>query len=248
MVLISFKKPGEVYGSPFRLPKQWIFDNYPNALKSFDFTLYFTNSVIYSVGTILITLILGSMFAYCVARMNWKFKSVALSYVALGLIIPAQVTIIPLFMLLRSLHIKDTHLGLILPYSAFALSLCVMMLYAFFRTVPKEMEEAAIMDGCNVYGAFFRIILPIIMPAIATQIVLIFMNTWNEFFMAFILTGQEEFRPLPIGLLNFFVGRGTPEWGMIGAVMVVSSVPTILVYLGFSEKIENALTAGAVLK
>ncbi len=248
MVNLSFKSKSEVYDNPFGLPKEWVFNNFGDALEKFNFLRYLSNSVIYSVGTIIITILLGSMFAYCVSRMNWKFKNTALTYVSLGLIIPVQVVIIPLLIMVKSIGLKDTHLGLILPYSAFALSSCILMLYAFFRTLPKELEEAACIDGCNIYQTFFRVILPTIKPALATQFALIFMNTYNEFFLAFILAANDNIRPLPVGLLNFFVSIGVNHWGQIGAAMVITSIPTVLVYLFGNEQIENALTAGAILK
>lgn len=144
--------------------------------------------------------------------------------------------------------LKGTHLSLILPYSAFALSSCVLMLYAFFRGLPKELEEAACIDGCNIYQTYFRIVLPVIKPAIATQCVLIFMNTYNEFFLAFILAADDKIRPLTVGLLNFFVSIGVNHWGQIGAAMIITSLPMVIVYLFGNEQIENALTAGAILK
>ncbi|QNU68201.1 carbohydrate ABC transporter permease [Ruminiclostridium herbifermentans] len=248
MVNLSFKSKSEVYDNPFGLPKEWVFSNYGDALEKFNFLRYLSNSVIYSIGTIIITILLGSMFAYCVSRMNWRFKNTALTYVSLGLIIPVQVVIIPLLIMVKNMGLKDTHLGLILPYSAFALSSCILMLYAFFRTLPKELEEAACIDGCNIYQTFFKVILPTIKPAIATQFALIFMNTYNEFFLAFILAANDNIRPLPVGLLNFFVSIGVSHWGQIGAAMVITSIPTVLVYLFGNEQIENALTAGAILK
>ncbi len=248
MVNLSFKSKSEVYDNPFGLPKEWVFNNYGDALEKFNFLRYLSNSVIYSIGTIIITILLGSMFAYCVSRMNWRFKNTALTYVSLGLIIPVQVVIIPLLIMVKNMGLKDTHLGLILPYSAFALSSCILMLYAFFRTLPKELEEAACIDGCNIYQTFFKVILPTIKPAIATQFALISMNTYNEFFLAFILAADDSIRPLPVGLLNFFVSIGVSHWGQIGAAMVITSIPTVLVYLFGNEQIENALTAGAILK
>jgi raffinose/stachyose/melibiose transport system permease protein len=122
------------------------------------------------------------------------------------------------------------------------------MLNAFFRGLPKELEEAASIDGCNVYQCFFQIILPIVKPALATQFVLIFMSTWNEFFLAFILAGKESLRPLPVGLLSFFTSIGVSHWGLIGAAMIMCSVPTVIVYCFGNKQIENSLTAGAVLK
>lgn len=248
MLTLSFKESGEVYSNPFGLPKRWYFSNYPEALSQFDFLTYLLNSIIYSVSTVLIVMILGSMFAYCVARMNWKYKNMALSYISLGLIIPAQVIVIPLYLLLQKLGIKNTHLGLILPYSAFALALCILMIYAFLRSLPREIEEAAVIDGCGVYRSFFTIIIPTIRPALSSQIIITFINTWNEFFLAYIMTAKESLRPMTIGLLNFFVGRGLNQWGYIGATMVIASLPAIIIYLFFSEQIENALTVGAILK
>ena len=248
MLTLSFKESGEVYSNPFGLPKRWYFSNYPEALSQFDFLTYLLNSIIYSVSTVLIVMILGSMFAYCVARMNWKYKNMALSYISLGLIIPAQVIVIPLYLLLQKLGIKNTHLGLILPYSAFALALCILMIYAFLRSLPREIEEAAVIDGCGVYRSFFTIIIPTIRPALSSQIIITFINTWNEFFLAYIMTAKESLRPMTIGLLNFFVGRGLNQWGYVGATMVIDSLPAIIIYLFFSEQIENALTVGAILK
>jgi raffinose/stachyose/melibiose transport system permease protein len=122
------------------------------------------------------------------------------------------------------------------------------MLYAFFRSLPYELEEAAVMDGCSIYRSFVSIMIPMVKPAVAMQIVLVFMNAWNEFFMAYMLTNKEAVTPLPIGLLNFFVGFGLNQWGLIGAAMVIASIPTVAVYLLFSDQVENALTAGAILK
>lgn len=248
MLNISFKSKSEVYDNPFGLPKQWVFNNYRDALEKFNFLRYLSNSLIYSIGTILLTVLLGSMLAYCISRMNWRYKGLALSYISMGLIIPAQVVIIPLLIMIRNMGLKGTHLGLILPYSAFALSSCVLMLYAFFRGLPRELEEAACIDGCNVFQSFFKIIVPVIKPAVTTQCVLIFMNTYNEFFLAFILGAEDRIRPLTVGLLNFFVSIGVSHWGQIGAAMIITSIPTILVYVFGNEQIENALTAGAILK
>lgn len=248
MLNISFKTKSEVYDNPFGLPKTIVLNNYGDALSKFNFLRYLSNSLIYSAGTILLTVFLGSMLAYCISRMNWKYKNAALSYISMGLIIPAQVVIIPLLIMNRDLGLKGTRLGLILPYSAFALSSCVLMLYAFFRSLPRELEEAACIDGCNIYQTFFRIIIPVIKPAITTQCVLIFMNTYNEFFLAFILGAEDKIRPLTVGLLNFFVSIGVSHWGQIGAAMIITSIPTIIVYIIGNEKIEDALTAGAILK
>jgi raffinose/stachyose/melibiose transport system permease protein len=248
MINLSFKSKSEVYTNPFGLPKKWVFSNYGDALEKFNFVRYLSNSLIYSVSTIVITVFFGCMLAYCLSRMNWKFKGFVFSYISMGLIVPAQVVIIPILIMTDKIGIKGTHLGLILPYAAFALSSCVLMIYAFFRSLPKELEEAACIDGCNIYQTYFKIIFPTVKPAISTQCVLIFMNIYNEFFLAFILGAKDKIRPLTVGLLNFFVSIGVSHWGQIGAAMIITSLPTIIVYLIGNEQIEDALTAGAILK
>ncbi|MBB6731854.1 carbohydrate ABC transporter permease [Cohnella zeiphila] len=248
MLNLSFKSKEEVYDNAFGLPRNWFFENYENTLKSYHFFVYFKNSLIYTAGTLLLVILCGSMLAYCLARMNWRFAGAALSYISLGLVIPVQVVMIPLFMMTMSLKLQNTYPGLIIPMFSFGLSACVLMLYAFFRSLPRELEEAACIDGCNVYQSYFRIILPIVKPALATQCVLVFMNVWNEFPLSYILVTKESYRPLTVGLANFFLQIGVTDWGLIGAAMIMTSLPTIIVYLLGSEKIEHALTAGAILK
>lgn len=248
MITISLKSKSEAYDNPFGIPHSWDWLNYSEALSKYHFFVYFENSLIYTVGTIAITLTTGSMLAYCLSRMQWRFNVAALFYVSMGLIVPIEVVVIPLFQLIKLLHLKDSYWGLILPYSGFAISSCVLMLYAFLRSLPKELEEAACIDGSNVYQTFFKIIFPIVMPALVTQTVLLFMRIWNEFPLAFIIAAKDQYRPLTVGLLSFFVNVGVSDWGLIGASMLLSSLPVIIVYMIGNEKIENALTAGAILK
>lgn len=248
MINLSFKGKSEVYDNPFGLPREWIFTNYGDVLDKYPFFKYMGNSAIYTFGTAILTIVLGAMLAYAISRMAWKYSNQALAYVTMGLVIPVQVSIIPLYTMLGAMGLRGTRWSLILPYSAFALGSCVLMLNAFFRGLPKEMEEAACIDGCNIYQCFFKIILPTVRPALITQFVLISMNTWNEFFLAFVFAGTEELRPLTVGLLDFFTSIGVSHWGMIGAAMIMSSIPTIIVYCIGNKQIENALSAGAALK
>ncbi|WP_372631096.1 carbohydrate ABC transporter permease [Cohnella sp.] len=248
MLSMSFKNKGEAYDNPFGIPQSWDVLNFSEALSKYHFFVYFKNSLIYTSGTIVLTLMAGSMLAYCLSRMSWKLNGTALIYISLGLIVPIEVVVIPLFQLIKGLHLKESYLGLILPYTGFSLASCVLMLYAFLRTLPKELEEASCIDGTNVYQMFFRIIFPIVLPALVTQSVLVFMRIWNEFPLAFIIASKDQFRPLTVGLLGFFVNVGVSDWGLIAASMLLSSLPTIIVYLIGNEKIEQALTAGAILK
>lgn len=248
MLALSLKGKSEVYANPFGLPKEWLFSNYTEVLSKYNFFTYFKNSLIYAGGTIILTLIVGSMLAYCLSRMDWKGNKFTISYIAVGLIIPVEVVMIPLYMLIGQLGIKESYWGLILPYSAFSLSSCVLMLYAFFRNLPRELEEAACIDGCNIYSCYFRIIIPNVKPALYIQSILIFMRIWNEFVLALIVAGPEKLRPLSVGLMSFFVSIGVSHWGLIGAAMIITSLPTIIAYLIANEQIEYSLTASSMLK
>ena len=151
-------------------------------------------------------------------------------------------------MMLQRMGLQNTRLGLILVYSAFGIAGTVVMLYAFMRSLPMELEEAAFLDGCGIYRAFFKIILPCLKPALYTRAVIEFMGVWNDFFIAYILTSKDGLKTLQVGIMSFFVSIGTNQWGVIGAAMVIASLPILIIYLIFSEQIENALTAGAILK
>ena len=247
-ITMSLKNAGEIYTNPFGFPKLWDLNNYAEALASHPFFKYMYNSLVYTVCTAVITVLIGSMLAFAVSRMNWRYAKAALTYITMGLIIPAQVTLIPLYKMVDSMGIKETKLALILPYVAFQLASCVLMLNAFLRGIPHELEEAACLDGCNVYQCFFRVIFPVVKPALATQIVLISIHVWNEFPLALVLGAKENMRPLTVGLLDFFVSIGSADWGIIGAAMIMTSIPICILYCIGNKQIENALTAGAVLK
>lgn len=248
MINLSFKTKSEVFDNPFGIPKDWVFNNYSTVLEKYPFFQYMLNSFIYTAGTVILTLFVGSLLAYAVSRMKWKLSKTILTYITLGLIIPVQVEIIPLYIMMGKIGLRGSRLSLILPYAAFALASCVLMLNAFFRSLPYELEDAACIDGCNIYQTFFMIIIPMVKPALVTQMVLISMNTWNEFVLAFIFAGKRILRPLTVGLLEFFTSIGVSHWGWIGAAMIMSSIPTIILYSIGNKEIENALSAGAILK
>ena len=248
IVLTSFKNASEVYSSPFGLPQQWSFSNYIDSVKILGLTRYIINSFTYTVGTVILSIGTGSLFAYAAARMNWKRGTWGIQFFQTGLVIPVYTIIISLYILLRDSGLKNTFPGLIFVYSASALPITIMIFYGFFRSLPFELEESAFIDGANIFQAFLRIILPVSIPAIITTSIVVFMNySWNEFPIAFITIDDQYMRSLPIAMTYFTTLRGT-EWGLLGATMVISSLPPIILYLFASEKIENALTTASVLK
>ena len=248
MFITSVKTNEEVFANPFGLPQQWAFSNYPEAISSFDFGRFLLNSCIYTGGTIVLTVLLGTMFAYAAARMEFKGKTILMSFLQLGLVVPVSVIILSLFVQLRQMHLRSTYLGLILVYTASALPITITILYGHFRSLPYELEESAYIEGSGPFRTFWKIMLPMVRPAVVTVIIIIFMNyTWNEFTIAFIMTDDVNMRSLPIALTYFMSLRGT-EWGMMAATMVLSSIPAIVLYLLGNRQIENAIGASTGLK
>ncbi|QHT64058.1 carbohydrate ABC transporter permease [Paenibacillus lycopersici] len=248
MISYSLKDNNEIFvTNPFGLPMHLRFENYKTAWKSFNVPQYFMNSVIVSVVTVVFSLTFAVLFAYAVARMKWRLSGAARIYMTIGMFVPVQVIMIPLAILMRDFHLANSYLTLIVPYIAFNLSFATLVFYGFFRSVPVDLEEAACIDGASIYRAFFSVMLPIIRPSIATMVIFVFLAAWNEFPIAMMLISKESLKTLPLGLL-FFQGQFTTDWGAMGAAMTIASLPTLLLYMLFSEQVENALTVGSAVK
>jgi len=248
IVLTSLKSASEVYSNPFGFPRDWLFSNYRDSIQILGLTRYVFNSFVYTIGAVVLSIGTGSLFAYAAARMKWKYSNWGMTFFQTGLIIPIYIIIISLYILLKDTGLKNTYPGLIFVYSASALPITIMIFYGFFRSLPFELEESAFLDGANLLQTFWKIILPISVPAVITTSIVVFMNySWNEFPIAFITIDEQFMRSLPIALTYFTTLRGT-EWGLLGATMVISSLPPIILYLVASDRIEKALTTAAVLK
>ncbi len=248
MIFYSFKNNTEIFvTNPFGIPTVFRVENYIRVWNKFNVLQYFSNSAVVTVATVIFTILLALMFAYATARMEWKLSSAARIYITSGMFIPVQIILIPLVILARNLHFSNSLLSLIIPYTAFQLSFASLVFYAFFRSIPFEIEESATIDGANVYTVFFRIMIPLVKPAVATVLIFIFLFAWNEFMMALILISDNALRTLPLGLVNF-QGQFQTDWGAMGAMMTIISMPTLVVYLFFSEHVEKALTVGSAVK
>lgn len=248
MLLTSVKTKEEVMMNPFGLPAQWMFSNYSEAYHAFDFPQFFMNSVIYTAGTIVLTVFCALLFAYAIARMRFKLNKFLIMLLQVGMVVPVFVIVLSLFQMMGDLHIRNTYQGMIMLYSASALPISVIIFTGYFRSLPFELEEAAYIDGCGVFRTFFKIMVPMVAPAVTTVIIVVFMNySWNEFNLAYLLIDDQNMRSLPISLNYFTSLRGT-DWGLLGATMVMISAPAVLLNIVCGEKIENALTATSALK
>ncbi|MNC10351.1 L-arabinose transport system permease protein AraQ [compost metagenome] len=248
MISYSLKNNDEIFvTNPFGLPTHFRFENYVNAWTQFNIPRYFMNSFVVSTISTLCILLLALMFAFAVARMQWKFRSAVRTYMIIGMFMPLQVIMIPLAILVRDFHLTNTYGALIIPYIAIGLPFSTMVFYGFLVSIPREIEEAACIDGASIYRLFLRVILPLALPAIATIAIFQFLNNWNEFTLAYILISDENMKTLPLGLL-FFQGSYSTDWGAMGAVMTIASIPMVLVYLLLSEQVEQAMTVGSAVK
>lgn len=248
MISYSLKNNDEIFvTNPFGLPTTFRFENYINAWQQFNIPRYFMNSFVVSTISTLLIMLLALMFAFAVARMKWRFNSLARTYMIIGMFMPLQVIMIPLALLVRDFQLTNTYGALILPYVAIGLPFSTMVFYGFLMAIPKEIEEAACMDGASIYRLFLSIIVPLALPAIATVAIFQFLNNWNEFTLAYILISDENMKTLPLGLL-FFQGSYSTDWGAMGAVMTIASLPMVLVYLFLSEQVERAMTVGSAVK
>jgi len=248
MLFYSLKNNDEIFVSnPFGFPTSFRIENYINAWTQYNVPRYFLNSTIVTIITVAITIFTALLFSYATARMRFRFQHAARIYISIGMFIPVQSILIPLAIIVKNLHITNNYLSLILPYTAFNLAFSTMVFYAFFRSIPEELEEAACIDGAGIFRTFFEVIVPVVKPAIATMVIFTFLQAWNEFPIALVMMTKETMKTLPLGLL-FFQGQFTTDWGAMGATMVIASIPTVLIYILFSNQVEKALTVSGAVK
>lgn len=248
LIFYSFKNNSEIFvTNPFGFPTKLHLENYVKAWSQYDVPTYFINSVIVSVVSVVFTIVLALLFSYATARMQWKGRNVAKIYISLGMFIPVQAILIPVAKLVNGLGLDGSRFGLIFVYTAINLSFATLVYYGALRGLPIELEEAACMDGANIFVCFFKIIVPLVKPATATLVIYTFLSAWNEFNLANVLVIDEKLKTLPLGLL-FLQGAFTTDWGAMGATMVIASLPTIILYVVFSKQVEGAMTIGGAVK
>lgn len=248
LLFYSFKNNSEIFvTNPFGFPTTLHIENYIKAWSQYSVPTYFMNSVIVSLATVVFTIVLSMLFSYATSRMKWRGRECVRVYMALGMFIPIQAILIPVSRTINAFGLSTTRWGLILTYTAINLSFSTLVYYGFFKSLPVELEEAACMDGANIFTCFLKIIVPLVKPATATLIIYIFLNSWNEFILANVLVFNERLKTLPLGIL-FLQGSFTTDWGAMGATMVIASLPTIVLYIIFSKQVEDAMTIGGAIK
>ena len=246
LLSFSLKDNTEIFGGNIAgLPHNWLFTNYASALVGAKVGIYLLNSVIVTAATIAVTCLLSLMASYALTRMKWRGQKAMLQFFLLGLMIPIHAALLPLFLVLSKMHLISTHMALILPYTGFALPMGIMIITGFIDGIPHELEEAGCIDGASIYQIFFRIIMPILMPAAATVMIFTFLQSWNELLFAQIFISKENVKTLTAGIQSMY-GQYQTDWGPIGAALVVATLPTLIIYLCMSGQVQKSLAAGAV--
>lgn len=246
MVNLSFAEDNTIFTQASKIfYGNLTLDNYKNVFSQIPLSRYFLNSLIVASITTFFTVILSALAGYAFARMNFRFKNALFLIILVTMLIPPQVNIIPLFFLMRELHLINTYAALILPgiFGGFG----IFLMRQYFLGFPKDLEESAKIDGCNILETFFKIALPLALPTVATLAIFTFVTTWNSFMWPLIVTNTESMRTLPVGLAIFKGSfREVTLWGELLACSVICTIPVIGVFLAGKKYFINDIMQGGV--
>lgn len=245
LFLFSLKDNREIFsGSPFALPTEFRWQNYQKVWEG-GIGTYFWNSVWITALAILLTVILASMATFAITRMTWKLSGLVLGLFMVGLMIPIHSSIIPLFSMFLNVNLIDSPWSIVITYTAYNLPITIMILLGFYYTFPREIEEAAIIDGCSIHRLFFKIVLPMTTPVLSTTVIINMIYNWNEFVFVNTFISSDKYKTLTVGIQNF-VGQYMTDWGAIGATLIISVLPILVAFLFFSNKVVEGISASAI--
>jgi len=241
----SFAPEASLFEVPPIVPTQLTLDHYRALFDQRQFWLPMRNSLIVSTAATLLAIVAGTLAAYALTRLKFRGRSLLLAGVLAVSMLPQVSLVPPLYLALRATHLIDTYTGLVLPYLSFALPLSIWLLVGYFRQLPPELEDAALIDGASRVQSLWHIILPLAWPGIATAAILTFLYCWNEFIFALSFTLGPERQTAPVAIA-LFRGRYQVPWGQILAAAVVTTLPIVAVVVAFERRIVEGLTAGAM--
>lgn len=242
----SVKKDEDVFLYPWALPRTINLASYQDVFINYKLHLNVLNSIIVSTLSVAVILFLSMLAAYGLTRLKWRASKWVLGFILLGILIPVHSTLIPLYINLQQLRgIINPKLVLLLPYAAFGLPTSILILAGYFSKLPRELEESAVLDGCSLIRAFFRIIVPASTPALATVGIFSFMGAWNELLFALVFLIRTEDQTIPVAILKY-MGAYSTEWSKVLASIVVTIAPSLIVYVILQNKIVQGMTAGSI--
>ena len=242
----SFKGKKELYlSSPLAFPESLNFDNYAAAYKKLDLATTFTNTMIYTVLSVLILAILCGTTAWAIARCRRKFFQFCYIYFIIGILIPYQALFLPIYMIGYSLHLTNTRFGIIFMYVATGISFGVFLMNSFMSTVPLELEEAARIDGCSVFRTYFSVVLPLLKPAMATLVIMQAFQIWNDYLLASLYVSKKQLKTLTVAIHSLFSAQSS-DYTTAMAAIVISVLPIAILFLSLQKYFIKGMTVGAV--
>ncbi len=247
-VMGGAKTNGQLVSDPVGLPNPWVFSNYTEVLFGENAAVFWgelLNSLIIATIAVVLTVGLASLAAFTFARLVFRGREAMYTLFTLGLLFPSAVAILPLYILVRDLGLESNYLGVALPQAAFGLPLTVIILRPFFKSIPVELEDAAKIDGCTTFGFFWRVLLPLARPALATVSILAIVGTWNAFMLPLIILNGADQWTLPLGVMNFS-SEYVRDQARTLAFTVMAILPAIMFYIVAERQIVSGLTAGSV--
>jgi raffinose/stachyose/melibiose transport system permease protein len=241
----GFKSLGELRVNPFGLPAEWEWRNYWEILVSGRYWQLMWNSLVIATLTVVLTVAASAMAAFVFVHVRFFGATFMLNYLLLGLMFPAATAILPLFIKIRDLGLLDSYWGVVLPQVAFGLAQSILLFRNYFRQLPSDLFEAALIDGCGYFRFFWHIMLPISRPILATVAVIVFVHSWNSYLLPLIVLNRETLYPWPLGIM-VYQGEYSTDWNLILAFITLTILPAVIMFFAAQKHIVAGLTAGSV--
>lgn len=239
----SFKTKGEASDMSAALPSALQWGNYLVVIQKGKLVMSFLNSLLYSTASVTLCVLLAVMAAYVISRNRTRLNRVMYYFLVLGIVLPTNV--VALMKIMQVIELNNTRIGLVLIYAAMNIPFSIYLAYSFISTIPVELDEAGVLDGCSPTGLFFRVIVPLLKPVLVTVFMLNFLGIWSDFVMPLYFLNSSKLMPMTLAVYNFF-GRYEMQWNLVSADIVLTALPVILIYLVGQRQIISGMTAGAV--
>jgi multiple sugar transport system permease protein len=246
ILFTSLKTESELVRKPITwFPHDMTLANYIQAFTDQPLLKYMGNSLIVSVGATITSLFVSALAAYAIARLNLRYRQLILTCIVASSMFPLVTLLVPIFETMRTLGLLNTYVALLLPYTVLNLPVCTLVLVSFFQSIPRDLENAAMIDGCTRLGALWKVVVPLAAPGVFTAGILAFVNSWDEFLLALSLNSNPTMRTLPVGI-TLYQGEFTFPWPIISAALIVAIVPIAVLIAIFQERVVGGLTQGGL--
>lgn len=246
ILLTSLKGESELVRKPITyLPHELVLSNYVQAFTDQPLLKYLGNSLVVAAISTAVSLVVAACAAYAIARLNLQWRKLILTCIVASSMFPLVTLLVPIFETMRNLNLLNTYTALVLPYTVLSLPVCTLVLVSFFQSIPRDLENAAMIDGCTRLGALWRVVVPLAAPGVFTAGILAFVNAWDEFLLALSLNASASMRTLPVGI-SLYQGEFTFPWPVISAALVVAIVPIAVLIAIFQERVVGGLTQGGL--